>query len=154
MSELATLGLALRGDAEEIAAMSRELIEAGLAWSWTPNRVRRSILSRETNVVVARREERVAAFAIMHFGDDVAHLNLLAVGESHRRQGIGRRLIQWLSETALEAGVLRIDLELRAANTGARAFYERLGFEALDVIPGYYQGIEPALRMTRRLGDP
>jgi ribosomal-protein-alanine N-acetyltransferase len=152
VSELATLVLAVREDAEEIAAMSRDLIEAGLAWSWTPNRVRRSILSRESSVVVARREERVAAFAIMQFGDDVAHLNLLAVGENHRRQGIGRRLIQWLSETALEAGVFRIDLELRADNAAARAFYGQLGFEALNVIPGYYQGLEAALRMSRRLG--
>jgi ribosomal protein S18 acetylase RimI-like enzyme len=48
--------------------------------------------------------------------------------------------------------VLRIDLELRANNEGARAFYERLGFEALNVVQGYYQGVEPALRMTKRLG--
>jgi len=153
MSELATLCLARGEDAEEIAGMSRDTIEEGLAWSWTPTRVRRSILSRESSVVVARREERVAAFAIMYFGDDVAHLNLLAVAAPHRRQGIGRRLIRWLSESAVEAGVFRIDLELRARNAAARAFYERLGFEALNVVQGYYQGLEPALRMTKRLGD-
>ncbi|HEX4151547.1 MAG TPA: GNAT family N-acetyltransferase [Steroidobacteraceae bacterium] len=153
MSELATLGLALSGDAEEIAEMSRDSIEAGLSWSWTPARVRRSILSRESSVVVARRERRVAAFAIMHVGDDVAHLNLLAVAGGHRRQGLGRRLIDWLSATALEAGVFRIDLELRANNAVARAFYQRLGFEALNIVPGYYQGVEPALRMCKRLGQ-
>jgi|ERR1700722_4676368 [ribosomal protein S18]-alanine N-acetyltransferase len=153
MSELATLCLARSEDAEEIAGMSRDAIEEGLTWSWTPTRVRRSILSRESSVVVARREERVAAFAIMYFGDDVAHLNLLAVAAPHRRQGIGRRLIQWLSESAVEAGVFRIDLELRARNAAARAFYERLGFEALNVVQGYYQGLEPALRMTKHLGD-
>jgi ribosomal-protein-alanine N-acetyltransferase len=152
MSELATLCLARLEDAEEIAVMSRDSIEGGLSWSWTPTRVRRSIISRDSSVVVARREDRVAAFAIMYLGDEVAHLNLLAVSGRHRRQGIGRRLIQWMSETCLEAGVLRIDLELRANNEGARAFYERLGFEALNVVQGYYQGVEPALRMTKRLG--
>jgi ribosomal-protein-alanine N-acetyltransferase len=153
MSELATLCLARSEDAEEIAGMSRDLIEDGLTWSWTPTRVRRSILSRESSVVVARREERVAAFAIMYFGDDAAHLNLLAVSARHRRQGIGRRMIQWLSETAVVAGVFRLDLELRAKNTAARAFYETLGFEALNVVQGYYQGVEPALRMAKRLGN-
>ncbi len=152
MSELATLGLARRTDAEQIAEMSRDSIEGGLTWSWTPARVRRSIMSRDSSVVVARREQRVAAFAIMHFGDDVAHLNLLAVAGGHRRQGLGRRLIEWLSATAVEAGVMRIDLELRANNGGARAFYECLGFEALNVVQGYYQGREPALRMTRHFG--
>lgn len=152
MSELATLCLARFDDAEEIAVMSRDSIEGGLSWSWTPTRVRRSIISRDSSVVVARREDRVAAFAILYLGDEVAHLNLLAVSGRHRRQGIGRRLIQWMSETCLEAGVLRIDLELRANNEGARAFYARLGFEALNVVQGYYQGVEPALRMTKRLG--
>jgi ribosomal protein S18 acetylase RimI-like enzyme len=152
VSELAALCLARSQDAEEIAQMSRESIERGLTWSWTPARVRRSIMSRDSSVVVARRDGRVAAFAIMYFGDDVAHLNLLAVAPDHRRQGIGRRLIQWLSTTALEAGVFRIDLELRANNEIARSFYEGLGFEALNVVQGYYQGLEPALRMTKRLG--
>jgi ribosomal-protein-alanine N-acetyltransferase len=87
----------------------------------------------------------------MYFGDEVAHLNLLAVAAGQRRQGIGRRVIQWLSATALEAGVFRIDLELRATNEIARLFYECLGFEALNVVQGYYQGLEPALRMTKRL---
>ena len=152
MSELATLYLARDEDAEEIALMSRDSIENGLIWSWTPTRVRRSILSRDSSVVVARREHHVAAFAMMYLGDEVAHLNLLGVAARHRRQGIGRRLIQWLAETCLEAGVFRIDLELRANNEGARCFYAAEGFEALNVVQGYYQGVEPALRMTKRLG--
>jgi ribosomal protein S18 acetylase RimI-like enzyme len=152
MSELATLCLARSEDAEEIAVMSRDCIEAGLSWSWTPARVRRAIMSRDSSAVVARRESRIAAFAIMYFGDDVAHLNLLAVSAGQRRQGLGRRLLQWLSATALESGVFRIDLELRASNEGARSFYECLGFQALNVVQGYYQGREPALRMSKRLG--
>jgi ribosomal protein S18 acetylase RimI-like enzyme len=152
MSELATLGLARCGDALEIAEMSRDLIEHGLAWSWTPARVQRSISGRESSVVVARRDARIAAFGIMHFGDDIAHLNLLAVAHRHRRQGLGRRLMEWLTASAVEAGIFRIDLELRAQNHAARKFYEQLGFDPLNVVPGYYQGREAALKMTRRLG--
>jgi ribosomal-protein-alanine N-acetyltransferase len=151
MSELATLSLARHPDAMEIAEMSRDLIEHGLAWSWTPARVRRAIVGRDCCVLIARRERKIASFAIMHFGDEVAHLNLLAVSVEHRRQGLGRQLIDWLSASAVEAGVFRIDLELREANAGARAFYQRLGFQSLDVVQGYYQGREPALRMSRRL---
>jgi ribosomal-protein-alanine N-acetyltransferase len=151
MSELALLGLARYSDSLEIAEMSRDLIEHGLSWSWTPARVRRAILGRDCCVLIARRERKIAGFAIMHFGDQVAHLNLLAVGAEHRRQGLGRQLIDWLSASAIEAGVFRIDLELRETNGGARAFYQSLGFQSLDVVQGYYQGREPALRMSRRL---
>ena len=151
MSELAMLGLARYSDALEIAEMSRDLIEHGLSWSWTPARVRRAILGRDCCVLTARRERKIAGFAIMYFGDQVAHLNLLAVGAEHRRQGLGRQLIAWLSASAIEAGIFRIDLELRQTNGGAREFYQSLGFQSLDVVQGYYQGREPALRMSRRL---
>jgi [ribosomal protein S18]-alanine N-acetyltransferase len=151
MSEIAMLSLARACDACAIAEMSRDLVEQGLGWSWTPARVHRSISSKDACVVIARRDARIAAFAIMHFGEDVAHLNLLAVQARHRRQGLGRRLLEWLFATALEAGVFRINLELRADNAGARDFYKRLGFEPLDTVPGYYQGRESAMRMTRRL---
>ena len=150
LSELACLGLARPADARDIAAMSRDLIEQGLHWSWTPARVQHFIGGAESSVVVARREQRIAAFAIMHFGDEVAHLNLLAVASEHRRQGLGRRLMHWLTTTALEAGVFRINLELRAHNDGARRFYESLGFSQLGVVQGYYQGREAALRMSRQ----
>ncbi len=64
---------------------------------------------------------RIAAFAIMHFGDEVAHLNLLAVAPEHRRQGLGRQLMDWLTATAIEAGVFRINLEVRSQTTMRRA---------------------------------
>jgi [ribosomal protein S18]-alanine N-acetyltransferase len=151
MSELAYLGLARSRDAREIAEMSRDLIEQGLTWSWTPARVQHFITGAESSVIVARRERHVAAFAIMHFGDDVAHLNLLAVAPEHRRQGLGSQLMDWLTTTAIEAGVFRINLEVRTQNDAARSFYERLGFAQLGVVQGYYQGREAALRMSRRL---
>jgi len=151
MSELAVLALARSTDAREIAEMSRDLIEQGLTWSWTPARVQHYISGGDSSVVVARRERRIAAFAIMHFGDEVAHLNLLAVAPEHRRQGLGRQLMDWLTATAIEAGVFRIDLEVRTQNDAARIFYQTIGFDALNVVQRYYQGREAALRMTRRL---
>src|ERR1700687_2758254 len=123
MSQLATLALARASDAREIAEMSRDLIEQGLTWSWTPARVQHFIMGAESSVVVARRArggdawrgdpagdvrrggpasdvrrgeivprgatprmaapreagtrkdaQSIAAFAIMHFGDDGAPL--------------------------------------------------------------------------------
>ena len=152
MSEIATLALARPTDAREIAEMSRDLIEQGLTWSWTPARVQHFICGTDSSVVVARRERRIAAFGIMHYGDEVAHLNLLAVATVYRRQGLGRQLMGWLTTTAIEAGVFRINLEVRSRNDEGRIFYESLGFDTLNVVQGYYQGREAALRMTRRLG--
>ena len=138
-------------DAVRIAAMSRDLIETGLGWSWGPERVARSLANKETFALLACDRDRVVAFAIMFFGDEHAHLNLLAVRLSHQRLGIGRRMVQWLIESAHVAGIASIHLELRAANTTARNFYKSLGFTESAYIPGYYRGREMALRMMRML---
>jgi ribosomal-protein-alanine N-acetyltransferase len=149
--QLVAIGLAKPGDAVPIAEMSRDLIESGLGWSWTAIRVGRAICSRDTSVLIARHGHELCAFAIMYFGDAAAHLNLLAVAPAMRRSGIGQRLLDWLQVTALESGIRRIDLELRARNSGARAFYEQMGYALNGQIPGYYRGQEAALRMSKSL---
>lgn len=149
-SEL-SLRLARTTDATAIANMSRELIEYGLGWRWSEQRVAASINAAHTNVLVARLDSRLAGFGIMKYGDQVAHLNLFAVAPAHRRAGIGRQLLQWLERCASVAGNVAISLEVRASNTGAQRFYESMGYRTLVELPGYYQGVEPALRMGRRL---
>ena len=142
--------LARLPDAHPIALMSRELIESGLSgWSWNPQRVTRSIRSRRANVVVATVHEHIIGFAIMDYGDTHAHLSLLAVRPAHQRCGIGRRMMAWLEESALVAGIANIDLELRSNNRVARDFYRALGFTETACIAGYYRGVETALRMSR-----
>ena len=78
-----------------------------------------------------------------------AHLNLLAVHPAHRRRGLARRLLTWLEESALTAGTFTVGLELRAGNAAARAFYAALGYLETGEVPGYYQGVEAAIRLTR-----
>ena len=147
-----SVGLARISDAVEIALMSRDLIEKGLRWSWTPRRVAASVRSRDAIVVVARAEARIAGFGIMRYGDDEAHLDLLGVDHDYRREGLGRRLIEWLEKPALVAGISAVFLEVRGSNHGAQAFYERLGYRKLAHIAHYYQGRESAMRMGRELG--
>jgi len=153
MTRLETsIGLARLSDATEIAQMSRDLIEQGLRWSWTPSRVAASVRSRNALVVVSRAEEQIAGFGIMRYGDDDAHLDLLGVARAYRRQGLGRRLLEWLEKPALVAGISAVFLEVRGSNHGAQAFYERLGYRKLARIRHYYQGRESAVRMGRELG--
>jgi ribosomal protein S18 acetylase RimI-like enzyme len=143
--------LALPRDAAPIALLSRRLIEAGLAPSWPADRVLCHIKRTDSVVLTARFHGQLAGFAIMQFGDDRGHLNLLAVHTAHQRRGLGRQLMNWLHESALVAGTFLLGLELRATNSGAQRFYESLGYRPGGVIPGYYQGLEDALRMTRDL---
>ena len=149
-----TLRLAHATDATRIALMSRDLIESGLGWSWSPERVHRALCHPDVLAVVACDGDRVVAFAITQFGDEHAHLSLLAVAPTHRRMGVGKRMIDWLIKSAYTAGIAVIHLELRTTNQAGRRLYRALGFVDGSYIPGYYCGRETALRMLRELRSP
>ena len=143
------LELARYADSALLAAMARELVESGLTPAWGASRIGWHVRHPESIVLTARFSAALAGFAIMRYAEDTAHLNLLAVAPAHRRRGVGRRLLQWLEQTALTAGTFLIGLELRAGNEVARTFYRTLGYRELGEIRGYYQGVEDAVRMVR-----
>ena len=151
-SEIVEMRLAKPGHGDRMARMSRRLIEVGLPWwCWTPKRMAKVILAPDTIALVAIDGKTLVGFAVMHFGDDNAHLNLLAVEPAYRRRRIGKELLEWLEESCVIAGVVKISLEVRAKNGAAIRFYESLGYEKGERISRYYCGEEDAVRMTRRI---
>jgi ribosomal-protein-alanine N-acetyltransferase len=171
-----TIRLAEPRDAQAVALMSRDFIESGLGWKYDAPRVLKAIRDRETLTIVASEggkpapgmtgtaaaaavRDALAGFAIMELGEERAHLVLLAVRPSHRRLGIGQRMLEWLLESARVAGMASVHLELRAGNDAARRFYRAMGFYETVLVPGYYRGVEGgrkegALRMLRVLRVP
>jgi [ribosomal protein S18]-alanine N-acetyltransferase len=138
-------------EARPLADMSRQLIETGLGWRYTPARMAVLIEHPETVVLIAHDAAHIQGFAVMRFGDEHAHLLLLCVQPAQRQQGIGRRLMEWLLESARVAGIESVALELRADNAAALAFYGRLGFSQTQWVPAYYDRQLPARRMALRL---
>ena len=75
------------------------------------------------------------------------HVLSLAVATGSRRRGVGRALLE--RALAVEPGLTAIQLEVRAGNAVALAFYGSLGFVAVGRRPRYYRGREDAILMTR-----
>ena len=155
MTSLPTIRLALVLDAPMIAEMSRDYVEYGLGWSWTAARVLAAVNNQATNVAVMEATAiagfGITGFGIMHYGDDSAHLALLAVRPALQRRGLGTRLLDWLEQPARVAGIECIRLEARADNPTAIAFYRRQGFREAGRITGYYRGTVDAVRLEKRL---
>lgn len=61
-------------------------------------------------------------------------INYLAVEPSRQRTGRGRALMAEAERVLRAAGCPKINLQVRTANTGVLAFYERLGFKRDDVV--------------------
>lgn len=145
------LGLADVDDAPRIACLARDLIEAGLGWAYRPNRIRALLCEPDTVTLVARVRGSVVGFAIMRFGDERAHLILLAVDAHHQRRGLARQMLDWLIVSARVAGIASMHVELRESNLAAMRFYRSMRFCETFRVTGYYRGRETAVRMLRML---
>lgn len=82
---------------------------------------------------------------------NVGHILAIAVKESYRREGVGSALIINAIDRFKKKGANRIKLEVRTSNEGAQKFYDKLGFEAREVVPAYYSDGEAAISMEYKL---
>lgn len=83
---------------------------------------------------------------------DECHLLNLCVAKSAQRQGLGKRLLQAVTDRALENRCAFIYLEVRVSNLAAISLYHNAGFNEVGIRPNYYpaarQQREDALLMT------
>jgi ribosomal protein S18 acetylase RimI-like enzyme len=67
-------------------------------------------------------------------GDTVVEVPMLVVAEDHRRNGVGRILMEEVRTIASEHGASLIELVATSSNVVAREFYRSLGFVEADVV--------------------
>ncbi len=151
MTPALQLRMATSADAAPIAAMSRDLIEQGLPWTWQAARVARAIAADHMNVVVVPGRAGVDAFGIMEYWDDDAHLVLLAVRPARQRKGLGCSVLDWLERSAQAAGSQRIRVEARRENLAARHFYNHHGYHELAIKPRMYSGLVDGITLAKSL---
>ena len=140
-------------EAAEIASMSRQQVEYGLNWRWTPARVKRSIKDPETMVLISSKGGVMQGFAIMKFADETAHLMLFAVQPKMRRSGVGTAMLEWLEKSCVTAGIQLVRLEVRVSNKPARKFYEQMGYQLIGKLAAYYDKTETAVVMGKSFGE-
>ncbi|MEM8640524.1 MAG: GNAT family N-acetyltransferase [Cyanobacteria bacterium P01_G01_bin.54] len=67
-------------------------------------------------------------------GDRYPHILLLRVAPAHRRRGLGTALMQAVQAQAHRQGYGQIGLQTFSRNTGAIAFYQRLGYQSHSLL--------------------
>lgn len=88
--------------------------------------------------VIMEHEGRLIGYGGMWIIIDEAHVTNIAVTGEYRGRRLGERLMMELSARAVSLGADRMTLEVRPSNTVARRMYEKFGFEAVGLRPGYY----------------
>ena len=87
-------------------------------------------------VVIYANGRPVAGGGVKRDEDGVAEIKHMYVAPAARGQGLGRRLLEALEDTARELGYARIRLDTGARQPHARAMYERAGYHPI----GNYNG--------------
>ena len=87
--------------------------------------------------------EKGEILAYIIFDERNGHIASIAIDPLHRREGIGRKLVEEVFKNCGRAWV-----EVRVSNKTAQAFYEALGFIERGIVPNYY-GNEDAHVMAR-----
>jgi len=96
-------------------------------------------------------DDEIEAHAVMSVGADEAHILTLVVRTSSRGQGLGRVVLQYLKDAAVQHKADTLLLEVRPSNRVAIQLYNSFGFNDLAIRPNYYpadDGREDALIMA------
>jgi ribosomal-protein-alanine N-acetyltransferase len=94
----------------------------------------------------------VVGFSVVYLAGDEGDLANLAIAESARRGGVGRRLLEHVLAVARAGGARVIFLEVRESNVAARALYDSAGFVDVGRRAKYYaRPVEDALILRKEL---
>ena len=113
-----------------------------------------SELENKISVYFAARDEesgRIVGYAGVWLMYDCADITNIAVDPDFRREGLGGKMLELLTDVSRERGMESITLEVRASNAPAIALYEKYGFKECGLRKRYYKNNEDALLMTKFL---
>ena len=125
---------------EELAAVA-DLQRRSFANAWGAEAIRWELDNSDVaRLYTARTSTSVlVAYCACWLVFDELHINSVAVEPSARRQGLARRVLEFVFRDVVKAGARGATLEVRQSNDAARALYEGLGFRVEGVRRNYYQ---------------
>lgn len=114
-------------------AVVRLWTECGLTRAWNdPHKdILRKLSVQPELFLVGTIGGEIVASVMAGFDGHRGWVNYLAVAERHRRQGLGRLLMQRVERDLQAMGCPKLNVQIRAGNAAVVAFYEKLGY-ALD----------------------
>lgn len=126
-------------DVPQVVALEAALFGRG---AWNESMLRQELAAPARTYVVAANgadPSTVLGYAGFWYDGDDAELMTIGVDSARQRQGIARRLMNWLVDAAGGLGARRMLLEVRVDNDPALALYRGFGFRVMGRRKRYYQ---------------
>jgi ribosomal protein S18 acetylase RimI-like enzyme len=104
--------------------------ECGLTRPWNDPRkdIARKLAVQAELFLVGVSDGAVMASVMAGYEGHRGWMNYLAVAPRFRGRGLGRALVEHVERLLLERGCPKVNLQVRASNPEAVAFYRRLGY--------------------------
>ena len=101
--------------------------------------------------LVAEADGELAGYSVAYFVEDELQIANVAVALSHRKRGIGSRIIGYLLAEAERRGDINLAfLEVRSDNYPAMSLYDKYGFVKIGKRKNYYShGSRDAIMMMK-----
>jgi len=96
--------------------------------------IQRKLATQGEMFLVAVMDGAIAGTVMAGYEGHRGWINYLATSPEHRRRGIARRLMQHAERLLKEAGCPKMNLQVRAGNAAAVAFYRAIGFNVDEVV--------------------
>lgn len=103
-------------------------------WNDPSADARRALAGPASTILAARRDGVLVGMVMTGHDGHRGWVYYLAVAADAQHGGIARALMAAAEDWCAAAGMPRLNLMVRAGNTGVLGFYDRLGYRASDVV--------------------
>ncbi|MCX5781233.1 MAG: ribosomal protein S18-alanine N-acetyltransferase [Elusimicrobia bacterium] len=118
---------------------------------WNKEMFEKEITLEISNFFVAEISEKIVGYGgFWKMGEEADIVNI-AVHPDFRSKGLGKKILEFILESAKKDGIKKVFLEVRSQNTSAQSLYKSFGFKPVAVRPKYYSN-DDAVIMEIKIG--
>ena len=120
---------------------------------WSEQQFREELVNPRSTVDLLIVGREIAAYLCSWLIADELQIQNVATSPAFRRRGLAEKLMRHTLKNAVESGVKRVFLEVRASNAAARELYGKFSFVDNGIRKNYYADNEDARLMELNLVD-
>lgn len=128
-----------------------EIEQASFSLPWSRDSFKAEVNSADSHFTVAKFNNNVIGFCILHMFGNEAEIFNVAVSEVYRGNHIGDLLLNEALGFADSSSIEQIFLEARKSNSPAISLYSKHGFKALGSRKNYYDAPQEDAIIMQRL---
>lgn len=118
---------------------------------WNANVLEQELENPLSTYIVAMSNEEVVGYAGLWQPIDEGHITNIVTKKEKRENGIATKMLEELIKIAKNKHLKCVTLEVNVHNVNAIKLYDKFQFERVGKRPKYYNNIDDAIIMTKKL---